>query len=70
MMSANVKRKKKKLPAINREWCKGCRICVAFCPEDALTTDELEKANLSYPEKCIGCEICELRCPDFAIQLE
>jgi 2-oxoglutarate ferredoxin oxidoreductase subunit delta len=69
-MNANVKRKKTKLPVICREWCKGCRICVEFCPEGALTTDKLEKANLSYPEKCIGCGICELRCPDFAIQLE
>lgn len=61
---------KEKLPAINREWCKGCRICVEFCPKDALATDKLEKAKLAYPEKCIRCGICELMCPDLAIQLE
>jgi 2-oxoglutarate ferredoxin oxidoreductase subunit delta len=70
MMIENVTMKEKKLPAINREWCKGCRICVEFCPKDALATDKLEKAKLAYPEKCISCGICELLCPDLAIQLE
>lgn len=28
---------------INRDWCKGCRICVAFCPKDVLVLDGHDK---------------------------
>jgi 2-oxoglutarate ferredoxin oxidoreductase subunit delta len=62
--------KVKKMPVINREWCKGCRICVEFCPEDALAMDEMGKATLAYPEKCTDCKMCELRCPDLAIEIK
>jgi 2-oxoglutarate ferredoxin oxidoreductase subunit delta len=62
-------KKKKMKPNIKREWCKGCGICVEFCPEDALIMDEMEKAVLAYPDKCTGCMLCELRCPDLAIEL-
>ena len=68
-MNKNMNSKEKKLPVINIEWCKGCGICVEFCPEDALVMDDTEKANLAYPEKCNGCGMCELRCPDLAIEL-
>ena len=55
---------------INRDWCKGCGICVAFCPAKALTQDELEKVSWSRPEECTGCGVCELRCPDLAIEMK
>ncbi|MDX2452106.1 ferredoxin family protein, partial [Desulfosarcina sp.] len=29
---------------INRDWCKGCGICVAFCPKTVLELDERDKA--------------------------
>ena len=58
-----------KMPDINKDWCKGCRICVEFCPPQALAMDPLEKASLEHPEKCTGCGMCELRCPDLAIEL-
>ena len=61
---------RKKKPTINRDWCKGCRICVEFCPEDALVIDEQEKAKLVYLEQCSGCGLCELRCPDLAIEIQ
>jgi len=35
-----------------------------------LAMDEMEKANLAFPEKCDGCGMCELRCPDLAIELK
>jgi 2-oxoglutarate ferredoxin oxidoreductase subunit delta len=59
-----------KKPVINIAWCKGCGICVAFCPTQALLMTAAEKASLTYPEKCTSCGICELRCPDLAIELE
>ena len=63
------KKKEKKIPLIDVDWCKGCRICVEFCPEKALAMNDMEKARLAYPEKCSGCGMCELRCPDLAIEL-
>ena len=52
---------------INRLWCKGCGICVAFCPKAALTLEN-EKA-VPVPERCVACGMCELYCPDLAISV-
>ena len=55
---------------ITREWCKGCGICVAFCPKSVLELDEKDKAVAVRLEDCIACRLCELRCPDLAIAVE
>jgi 2-oxoglutarate ferredoxin oxidoreductase subunit delta len=52
---------------IIRHFCKGCRICVEFCPTQTLDLDDRFKVTVAHPEKCIGCRMCELRCPDLAI---
>ena len=52
---------------INRDWCKGCAICVKLCPKQVLELDNKEKAIVVRPEDCIACRLCELRCPDLAI---
>ena len=54
---------------INREWCKGCGICVQLCPKNVLELDQEEKAVAVRPEDCICCKLCELRCPDIAIEV-
>ncbi len=54
---------------INRDWCKGCGICVAFCPKNVLELNKDEKAFAARPEDCICCKQCELRCPDLAIEI-
>ena len=51
---------------INVGWCKGCGICVAFCPKKVLDIKH-EKVVVTKPEECIKCASCELRCPDYAI---
>ncbi|KJS00073.1 MAG: 4Fe-4S ferredoxin [Desulfobulbaceae bacterium BRH_c16a] len=54
---------------INRDWCKGCGICVQFCPTKVLELDAREKVVAVRPEDCICCKMCELRCPDLAIEV-
>lgn len=52
---------------IIKEFCKGCRICVEFCPTGTLGLDDWFRVAVLHPERCIGCRMCELRCPDLAI---
>jgi 2-oxoglutarate ferredoxin oxidoreductase subunit delta len=54
---------------INRDWCKGCGICVYFCPKKVLELDDGNKAFAKRPEDCICCEVCEFMCPDLAIEV-
>ncbi len=54
---------------INRDWCKGCGICVKFCPRQVLELDGKDKSVCMRPEACICCMMCELRCPDLAIEI-
>ncbi len=60
----------KKLPriVIDPKMCKGCSICVDFCP-----TNVLEMAGpivvVRDLDACTRCQLCDLRCPDFAIQV-
>jgi 2-oxoglutarate ferredoxin oxidoreductase subunit delta len=65
-----VTAKKKKVPRVivKESWCKGCEICVAFCPTGVLEM-VAKLAVVKNPEACIGCMLCELRCPDFAIEV-
>lgn len=58
----------KKELVVNADWCKGCGICVAFCPRKVLEMKH-EKVVISNLEACIKCSLCEQRCPDYAIFL-
>ena len=57
------------------ERCKGCEVCVQFCPQDVLciSEDRNEKGYLipmvavGMETKCVNCEFCTLVCPEFAI---
>ena len=57
-----------KVLQVNKKWCKGCGICVAFCPKNVLEIKD-GKVNIKDEELCIKCGQCELRCPDYAIYL-
>lgn len=60
--------KKEKSLTVIKDWCKGCNICVAFCPKNVLELKD-GKVNIKDLESCIQCGQCELRCPDYAIYL-
>ena len=58
---------------IDEELCKGCDICVAFCPTKVLAISKTINKQGYYPpvveqlDECHGCRLCELLCPEFAI---
>ncbi|MEW6548553.1 MAG: 4Fe-4S dicluster domain-containing protein [Spirochaetota bacterium] len=54
---------------VREKYCKGCGICVAFCPRQLLVLKN-GKVFPERPEICIGCRMCEYRCPDFAIEVK
>jgi 2-oxoglutarate ferredoxin oxidoreductase subunit delta len=62
-------KRKLKEHRINREWCKGCGICVAFCAKKVLEMDAQDKAVPARTEDCVVCRLCEMRCPDLAIEI-
>ncbi|MGD8458219.1 MAG: 4Fe-4S binding protein [Anaerolineales bacterium] len=57
------------------ERCKGCGICVEFCPKKVLAISKQSNSKGYFPPKiendnCINCGLCTLLCPDFAIYVE
>lgn len=52
---------------ITEAWCKGCDICVKFCPERCLLLNARQVVEMAHAERCTGCRMCEWLCPDFAI---
>ena len=58
---------------INRERCKGCGICIEFCPKQVLERSAQFNAKGYHPPEvkagawCVNCHFCEVLCPDFAI---
>lgn len=55
--------------------CKGCELCVQFCPQAVLqTSTQMNTKGYHYPaivpgkeSACVHCEFCTLICPEFAI---
>lgn len=54
---------------VNTEWCKGCGICVRFCPKGVLEIIK-EKVVIADSTKCVLCGLCAERCPDYAIYIK
>jgi 2-oxoglutarate ferredoxin oxidoreductase subunit delta len=63
-------KQKLKRHVIEHQWCKGCGICVRFCPKQVLELDESEKVRAVRAEDCVCCRMCEMRCPDLSISIE
>jgi 2-oxoglutarate ferredoxin oxidoreductase subunit delta len=60
---------------VDQELCKGCQICISFCPKDAISTSDKLNASgylpvfLNDSGQCTGCAICALVCPEVAIEV-
>lgn len=60
---------------VEKEWCKGCRFCIEFCPQHVLyETDETNSRGyhtvaMADNSQCIGCEMCTMVCPELAIHV-
>jgi len=65
-----LKTRKRGRVRVFRNWCKGCGLCIAFCPRQVFTIDEDQHPVVAHPERCTGCEWCEIHCPDFAIVVQ
>jgi len=60
---------------IDEERCKGCALCIEFCPKEAISLSD--KLNLkgyfvvAFEEKkgCTGCATCAVMCPEVAIEV-
>lgn len=61
---------------INQERCKGCGICIAFCPKKILKLSKktnkngLPFAEIINKENCRGCANCAIVCPDVCIEIK
>lgn len=51
--------KEKVFPVVNTKRCKGCGLCVAFCPKKVFQADFQGKSIVADPDACIG--LYELR---------
>jgi 2-oxoglutarate ferredoxin oxidoreductase subunit delta len=52
-------------------WCKGCRLCVEFCPTGVLDfVDDADQPSVVHPDKCTACHWCDTHCPDLAIVVQ
>lgn len=54
------------MPAVKKELCSGCGVCMYYCPEEAITMDEDRTANIDH-DICADCGKCILACPRKAI---
>ena len=58
---------------ILEERCKGCGLCVEYCPRGVLEmSDRFNKKGYHppdavLPDRCVGCDFCEEVCPEFAV---
>ncbi|MDO5301548.1 MAG: ferredoxin family protein [Tissierellia bacterium] len=60
----------------DKEYCKGCGLCVAVCPKNVLSLSTTELNHKGYrpaydehPEDCIACMNCATMCPDSVISV-
>lgn len=72
---ATATQRKSNYVVIDSERCKGCHLCIAFCPKGVLKpASQINRMGYTPAEvnekktrECTGCGICALMCPDVAV---
>ena len=60
---------------IFEELCKGCELCISFCPKDVISLSDRLNAGGYLPAafndngECTGCAVCAIVCPEVAIEV-
>ena len=57
---------------VRKEHCKGCELCIEFCPKSVLArSKDFNAKGYHYPvvtgKRCINCRLCVTVCPEFAV---
>jgi 2-oxoglutarate ferredoxin oxidoreductase subunit delta len=78
-VEAMAKKKIQGRITIDREICKGCYLCISFCPQGLITTSRTLNQKGYYPaeftekskdgKRCVACVTCATVCPDIAIEV-
>lgn len=62
---------------VDKNYCKGCGICVDVCSQEIMALDMEEISQKGYhparcvdPDACTACLNCAIMCPDVAITVE
>lgn len=59
----------------DKDRCKGCSLCIPFCPYNLIKLSEkinssgYHPVEITDPNKCTGCASCARMCPDLAIEI-
>jgi 2-oxoglutarate ferredoxin oxidoreductase subunit delta len=66
---------------IDEEFCKGCKLCIEFCPKGIISLSSSLNTKGYHPacfteenvkkgkRQCTGCAICAMLCPEVAIEV-
>jgi 2-oxoglutarate ferredoxin oxidoreductase subunit delta len=60
---------------VKKERCKGCELCVLYCPKKILRmSSDFNPKGYHFPEcfesdSCTGCKICAMMCPEVALEI-
>jgi 2-oxoglutarate ferredoxin oxidoreductase subunit delta len=57
---------------IKKDHCKGCELCIEFCPKSVLARSKgYNVKGYHYPvvanNECVNCRLCVTVCPEYAI---
>lgn len=69
-------RKRVKAIHIDTKLCKGCKLCIQYCPHGVLEKSEKPNKQGYYPptpiniKNCKLCRLCEFYCPELAVFVE